>query len=68
MLLLEQVQVFSKIDKWISIDAVGHLYTVNESTINYIKKNEDKIKGSIRATAPPEWLLEEAWASSTSVF
>jgi len=34
MLLLEQVQVLNKLDKWISIDAIGHLYTVNESTIN----------------------------------
>jgi len=27
MLLLEQVQVLNKLDKWISIDAIGHLYT-----------------------------------------
>jgi hypothetical protein len=37
---------------------------MNPLLIN-IKKNEDKIKGSIRANAPPEWLPEEAWASST---
>jgi len=54
MLLLEQVQVLNKLDKWINIDANGHLYTVNESTINYIKKNEDKIKGSVHANAPPD--------------
>lgn len=65
MLLLEQVQVLNKLDKWISTDAVGHLYTVNEYTINYIKENEDKIKGSIHANLPLEWLLEETWASST---
>jgi hypothetical protein len=34
-----------------SIDAVGHLYTVNESAINYVRKNEDKIRGSIQASA-----------------
>jgi hypothetical protein len=33
--------------------AVGHLYTVNESTINYIRKNEGKIRGSIQASALP---------------
>lgn len=54
MLLVEQVQVLNKLDKWISTDVIGHLYTVNESTINYIKKNEDKIKGSIHANAPPD--------------
>lgn len=54
MLLWEQVQMLNKLDKWISIDAIGHLYTVNESAINYIKKNEDKIKGSIHANAPPD--------------
>jgi hypothetical protein len=65
MSLLEQVQVLNKLDKWISNDAVRHLYTANESTINYTKKNEDKIKRSIHANAPPEWLLEEALAPST---
>jgi len=35
-----------------SIAADGRHYGVNESMICYIKKNEGKIRGSIKASAP----------------
>jgi hypothetical protein len=35
-----------------SIAAVGRHYGINESMICYIKKNEDKIWGSIKISAP----------------
>jgi hypothetical protein len=35
-----------------SITAVGHRYGVNEWTICCIKKNEDKVRESIKVSAP----------------
>jgi hypothetical protein len=39
-------------DKGISSVVVGHDYDVNELIIYVIKKNKDRIKGSVKSNAP----------------
>jgi hypothetical protein len=36
--------------RWISIVVVTQIYGLNKLTISFIKQNEDKIKGSIKAS------------------
>jgi transposase-like protein len=50
--LLENVEMSVAPDRGISIAAVCCHYGVNESTLYLIKKDEDKIKGSVTASAP----------------
>ena len=47
--VLQNVDVFaSEMRK----TAVGHHFGVNESTIRFITKNEDKIRGSVKSGVP----------------
>uniref|UniRef100_UPI00358EFEB0 putative CENPB DNA-binding domain-containing protein 1 n=1 Tax=Myxine glutinosa TaxID=7769 RepID=UPI00358EFEB0 len=52
MSLLEKVDVLDKLTSGVSASAIGRKYGVNKSTIRYILKNEAKIRGSVRASAP----------------
>lgn len=48
MSLLEEVEVFSKFDRGMSIGMVRHHYDVNILMIHFIKKNEDKGRGNFK--------------------
>jgi hypothetical protein len=49
---LEKVEVLDKVSSGLRIGAVGRHYGVNELTIRFIKKDEDSIRGGVKASAP----------------
>lgn len=51
MNLLQKVELLDKLSKGKSIASVARDYNVNESTVRYIKKNEDKIRQSVAESA-----------------
>jgi hypothetical protein len=52
MSLLEQVEVWDKLDGGMSISEAGHYWSVMEPTIRFVKKNEDKARQSVKSNAP----------------
>jgi hypothetical protein len=52
MFLLETVDEFGKLDKVVSIAAARLCYAVNKLTDHLIQRDEDKVRGSIKVSAP----------------
>jgi hypothetical protein len=50
MSLLEKVEVLDKLDRGMRNSTVGRRCDVNKSIIHFIKKNEDKFRGSVKAS------------------
>jgi hypothetical protein len=48
--VFEKVEVLDKLDRGVRNSTVGRRYDVNKSIIYFIKKNEDKFRGSVRAS------------------
>ena len=51
MSLLENVEMLDKLDRWLRTGVFRRHYDVNEITIRYIKKDKDRIRWSIKASA-----------------
>lgn len=54
-----------KLDTGMRIGAVGRHYGVNELTIRVIKKCEDRIRGSVKASAPSSAKISYLWRHGT---
>jgi len=50
MSVFEKVEVLDKLDRGVRNSTVGRRYDVNKSIIYFVKKNEDKFRGSVRAS------------------
>jgi hypothetical protein len=59
MSLLETVEVFGKLDRSVSI-AAARLCYVNKLTDHLIKRNEDKVRGSIKVSTSIR--VKTSWA------
>ena len=51
MSLLEKVKMLDKLDRWLRIGVVRRHYDVNEMTIHFMKRDKDRICGSVKASA-----------------
>ena len=52
MSLLEKIAVSDKFEWEMCVVMVRHHYDVNELTYHFIKKNKEKLRGVLKASAP----------------
>jgi hypothetical protein len=64
--ILQKLQVLDTLADGVGASSVGRLFGVNESTVRYIKKIEQRIRESVARSSPgtAEYLLGPNFASS----